>query len=198
MSAHAVPAGVIDARPATSRSPLSGATVWLTGLPSAGKTTIANALAQRLASEGRAVEILDGDVVRTVLSTELGFSRADRDANVDRIGWVATTLARHGVLVLASVVSPYAAARDGVRARHDREALAFLEVHVATPVEVCAERDVKGLYAKQRDGAMAGLTGIDGDYEPPMNPELRLDTSAKSVDDVVDELVATLRKENLL
>jgi adenylylsulfate kinase len=199
MPAHAMPAGAIEAqRPRDPGAARAGGTVWLTGLPSAGKTTIANALARRLADEGRAVEILDGDVVRTVLSTELGFSRADRDANVDRIGWVATTLARHGVLALASVVSPYAAARDGVRARHDRETLPFLEVHVATPVEICAERDVKGLYAKQRDGGLAGLTGIDGDYEPPMNPELRLDTSAKSVDDVVDELVALLRKENLL
>jgi adenylylsulfate kinase len=177
---------------------LAGATVWLTGLPSAGKTTIADALAQRLRAQDRAVEILDGDVVRTVLSTELGYSRADRDANVNRIGWVATTLARHGVLVIASVVSPYAGARDGVRARHDSEALPFLEVHVATPVQVCADRDVKGFYAKQRDGAMTGLTGIDGDYEPPLNPELRLDTSGRSVDDVVDELVESLRKENLL
>jgi adenylylsulfate kinase len=198
MSAHLLPLDAAAGSDGSASARTSGATVWLTGLPSAGKTTIANALASRLRDEGRAVEILDGDVVRTVLSTELGFSRADRDANVERIGWVATTLARHGVLVIASVVSPFAAARDGVRARHSGEALPFLEVHVATPVEICAERDVKGLYAKQRDGVMAGLTGIDGEYEPPSNPELRLDTSGRTIDDVVDELVASLRKGDLL
>jgi adenylylsulfate kinase len=194
MSAQAGPAATVTER----GSRTAGATVWLTGLPSAGKTTIATAVAHRLRAEGLAVEILDGDVVRTVLSTELGFSRADRDANVNRIGWVAATLARHGVIVLASVISPYAEARAGVRARHTDEALPFFEVHVATPVEVCAQRDVKGLYAKQQGGNLTGLTGVDGDYEPPLNPELRLDTSGRSIDDVVDELVASLRKENVL
>lgn len=171
-----------------------GATLWFTGLPSAGKTTIANALAARLSP--RRVEILDGDAVRPVLSPELGYSRADRDANVARIGWVANRLARNGVIVLASVVSPFALARDGVRAMH--EDVRFLEIHVATAVEVCAERDVKGLYALQRGGDLAGLTGIDGEYEAPLQPELRLDTAGRSVDDVVDELIALLREENLL
>jgi adenylylsulfate kinase len=172
----------------------TGATLWFTGLPSAGKTTIANALAERLAP--MPVEILDGDAVRPVLSPELGYTRADRDANVARIGWVANLLARNGVIVLASVVSPFAAARDGVRALHGD--VRFLEVHVATAVEVCQERDVKGLYAKQRGGDLAGLTGIDGEYEPPVTPELRIDTAGRSVDDVVDELIALLRKENVL
>jgi adenylylsulfate kinase len=171
-----------------------GATLWFTGLPSAGKTTIANALAARLAP--RRVEILDGDAVRPVLSPELGYSRADRDANVARIGWVASLLARNGVLVLASVVSPFAAARDRVRAEH--EDVPFLEIHVATSVEVCEQRDVKGLYARQRGGDLAGLTGLDGEYEPPVAPELRIDTAGRSVDDVVDELIALVRKENLL
>src|SRR6266700_1874002 len=162
-----------DAIPGTA--PSVGATVWLTGLPSAGKTTITFALAQRLRDEGRAVEVLDGDAVRAILAPELGYSRTDRDMNVARIGWVARLLARHGVLALASVVSPFAAARDGVRAEHD----------------------VKGLYARQRTGALSGLTGIDGEYEPPSDPELRVDTSGRSVDDVVDELIALLRKENL-
>jgi adenylylsulfate kinase len=175
----------------------TGATLWLTGLPSAGKTTLATALAERLRAEGRAVEVLDGDAVRSVLSPELGYSRADRDANVARIGWMAERLAGHGVLVIAAVVSPFAAARDAVRAGHEARAVSFLEVHVATPVRVCARRDVKGLYARQRDGAVSGLTGVDGDYEPPMSPQLRLDTSGRSVDDVVEELVALLRKENL-
>jgi adenylylsulfate kinase len=173
---------------------LPGATIWFTGLPSAGKTTIASALAARLAP--RRVEILDGDAVRPVLSPELGYSRADRDANVARIGWVASRLARNGVLVLASVVSPFADARDGVRALH--EDVRFLEIHVATSVDVCAQRDVKGLYARQRGGDLAGLTGIDGEYEAPLDPELRLDTAGRSVDGVVDELIALLRKENVL
>ncbi|HEX8095829.1 adenylyl-sulfate kinase [Jatrophihabitans sp.] len=176
----------------------TGATVWFTGLPSAGKTTLATALAARLRAAGHPVEILDGDAVRPVLSPELGYSRADRDANVARIGWVAALLARHGVLVLASVVSPFAEARHGVRSRHRADATAFLEVHVATPVEVCAERDVKGLYAKQRSGALDGLTGIDGEYEPPEDPALRIDTSGRSVEDSVDELMTLLDKEGLL
>lgn len=176
----------------------AGATLWFTGLPSAGKTTIATALAERLVRQDRSVEVLDGDAVRAVLSPELGYSQADRDANVARIGWVASLLARNGVLVLAAVVSPFAAARDGVRKLHDSEGSAFLEIHVATPAQVCADRDVKGLYAKQRAGNLAGLTGIDGEYEPPVKPELRIDTAGRTVDQAVDELIALLEKENLL
>lgn len=176
----------------------AGVTVWLTGLPSAGKTTIALALADRLRSQGVAVEVLDGDAVRPVLSAGLGYSRADRDVNVARIGWVAQLLARNGVLVIASVVSPYAQARDAVRELHQQASARFFEVHVATPVQVCAQRDVKGLYERQRGGDMAGLTGVDGDYEPPANPELRLDTSQRSVDSVVDELIAALEEETVL
>jgi adenylylsulfate kinase len=175
----------------------TGVTVWLTGLPSAGKTTLAEALADRLRVEGRAVEVLDGDEVRTVLSPELGYSRADRDANVARIGWVAGRIAAHGVVVVVAVVSPFAAARDSVRSVHETASVPFFEVHVATPVEVCAGRDAKGLYARQRNGGLNGLTGVDGEYEPPATPELRIDTSGRSVDDAVEELLALLRKENL-
>ncbi|MCW2526157.1 MAG: adenylyl-sulfate kinase [Pseudonocardiales bacterium] len=169
-----------------------GATIWLTGLPSAGKTTVATALAQRLQTAGIAVEILDGDAVRPVLSPELGYSRADRDANVARIGWVASVLARNGVVVIAAVVSPFAAARDGVRARHVHDGSPFFEVHIATPVDVCAARDVKGLYARQRTGDVAGLTGVDDEYEPPLQPELVIDTSITSLEESVERLVAML------
>ena len=133
----------LDARAPRTSTPLQpGATLWLTGLPSAGKTTLATALAKRL--DHCRVELLDGDEVREFLSKGLGFSRADRDANVLRIGWVAATLARHGVLVLASVISPYAETRDQVSALHRDKGADFLEVHVATPVEVCRSATSRG------------------------------------------------------
>lgn len=184
------------ASPALRMTRPTGATIWLTGLPSAGKTSIAHGLAARLRTGNRAVEILDGDVVRPVLSPELGYSRADRDANVARIGWVAQLLARNGVLVIAAVVSPFAMARDRVRRQHEAAGATFLEIHVATPVAVCAERDVKGLYARHRDGDLDGLTGVDADYEPPAAPALRLDTTGRPVGDSVDALIALLHKEN--
>jgi adenylylsulfate kinase len=168
----------------------TGATVWLTGLPSAGKTTLATALAARLRAAGHPVEILDGDAVRPVLSPELGYSRADRDANVARIGWVAALLARHGVLVLASVVSPFAEARSGVRSRHQADATAFLEVHVATPVEVCADRDVKGLYEKAFKGEIKEFTGVTDPYEPPENAEIVVDTENESVEESAGKVLA--------
>ena len=176
----------------------AGATLWLTGLPSAGKTTLATALAERLRDRGvRAVENLDGDEVREFLSKGLGFSREDRDTNVLRIGWVAATLARHGVLVLASVISPYAETRAAVRALHDERAVDFLEIHVATPVEVCSDRDVKGLYAKQRAGELSGLTGVDAPYEAPTAPEARVPTHEQSLEQSVDQLLGVLHARGL-
>ena len=176
----------------------TGATVWLTGLPSAGKTTVATAVAERLRASGRRVEVLDGDAVREHLSAGLGFSRADRDTNVARIGFVAELLARNGVLVLAAVISPYAAARDAVRARHVASDTPFLEVHVATPVEVCSVRDVKGLYARQRAGEIAGLTGVDDVYEAPASPELVLHTESSALEASVDAVLAALSERGLL
>ena len=173
----------------------AGATVWLTGLPSAGKTTLATALSQRLA--GRPVELLDGDEVREFLSRGLGFSREDRDTNVLRIGWVAATLAKHGVLVLASVISPFAATRDAVRELHGQRGAGFLEIHVATPVEVCRERDVKGLYARQRAGELTGLTGVDAPYEPPASPDAVVRTQEQTLDASVEQLLAVLRERGL-
>ncbi|MGI9023134.1 MAG: adenylyl-sulfate kinase [Acidimicrobiales bacterium] len=160
-----------------------GLTVWLTGLPSAGKTTIAHGLAKRLADEGHRVEVLDGDVVRTHLTRDLGYSPADRRENIRRIGFVAFLLSRNGVVAVCSVISPYRAARDDVRALHDGR---FFEVHVATPVEVCATRDVKGLYARQRAGDISGLTGVDDPYEPPLAPELVVPAHEQGVDQSVE------------
>jgi adenylylsulfate kinase len=162
---------------------VSARTIWLTGLPSAGKTTIARALAVRLANAGRCVEVLDGDVVREVLTAGLGFSRADRDENVRRIGYVADLLSRNGIDAVCSVVSPFQAARDDVRARHGER---FVEVWVDAPVEVCAERDVKGLYARHARGELRGLTGVDDPYEPPSAPEVVLPTDQLAVDDCVE------------
>jgi adenylylsulfate kinase len=163
-----------------------GVTVWFTGLPSAGKTTLAHALAKRLADEGYArVEVLDGDVAREHLTAGLGFSPEDRAENVRRIGWVASLLARNGVIVLASVISPYRAVRDELR---DLHAGRFVEVHVATPVEVCAERDVKGLYARQRAGEITNLTGVDDPYEPPLEPEVVVHTEAQTIEESVEQV----------
>ena len=175
---------------ATDRRP--GATVWLTGLPSAGKSTIARALADRLRAEGHRVELLDGDELRTHLTADLGFSRSDRDTNVQRVGFVARLLARNGIIVLVPVIAPYAAARAKVRSEHDVDGTTFVEVHVATPLELCAERDVKGLYAKQRAGELSGLTGVDDPYEVPQSPELRLDTQDLTVDEAATEVHAAL------
>jgi len=164
----------------------TGVTVWFTGLPSAGKTTLARALADRLTAAGYArVEVLDGDVAREHLTKGLGFSREDREENVRRIGWVAWLLARNGVIVLASVISPYRGVRDELRALH---AGRFVEVHVATPLEVCAHRDVKGLYARQRAGEITGLTGVDDPYEAPLGPEVVIDTQLQPVEESVEQL----------
>lgn len=154
----------------------TGATLWFTGLPSAGKSTIAHALAAELRRDQTAVQVLDGDEVRPYLSSELGFSRKDRDLNVSRIGYVARLLAGHGVVTLVPVIAPYAEARNAVRADHDQHAVPFAEVHVATRLEVAESRDVKGLYAKARSGQISGLTGIDDPYERPTAAELVLDT----------------------
>ena len=169
---------------------MGGHVVWLTGLPSAGKSTIAAAVAEHLADRGHAVQVLDGDAVRTELCADLGYGRADRDENVRRIGYVADLLARHGVTVLCPVVSPYRSARDAVRERvGDR----FVEVWVSTPLDVCADRDVKGLYARQRAGTMTGLTGVDDPYEQPLAPDVVVPTHEVGVDAAVELIVTALR-----
>jgi sulfate adenylyltransferase len=151
-----------------------GCCIWLTGLSGAGKSTIAQILNAHLMAGGRPVTLLDGDIVRTHLSKGLGFSKQDRDTNILRIGFVAAEVVRHHGLVIVAAVSPYEATRNQVRdmVGHD----AFVLVYVATPLAVCEQRDVKGLYAKARRGEIKGLTGVDDPYEPPVFPDLVLTT----------------------
>jgi adenylyl-sulfate kinase len=171
----------------------SGFVLWLTGLSGAGKSTIAAKLAPALAERGHRVELLDGDEVRTNLCQGLGFTRADRDTNIARIGYVAGKLAKHGVAVLVAAISPYRAARDQVRAQVDT----FIEVHVAAPVAVCAQRDPKGLYAKALAGELKHFTGVSDPYEPPLAPELVLPTDTHSVDDCVHQVLGWLQTNGL-
>jgi sulfate adenylyltransferase len=151
-----------------------GICIWFTGLSGAGKSTTAAVLSVLLLEAGRQVTELDGDVVRTHLSKGLGFSREDRDTNIRRIGYVASEIVRHGGTVMCAAVSPYRSTRDAVRALMDEDQ--FIEVFVDTPLAVCEQRDVKGMYAKARRGEIKEFTGISDPYEPPLNPEITLDT----------------------
>lgn len=172
----------------------SGVVVWFTGLSGAGKTTLAEALAPRLLEAGKRVEVLDGDVVRTHLSRGLGYSREDREINVARIAFVAGLLARHGVCVLVAAISPY---REG-RERARRDLGAFLEVHVAPPIEECIRRDVKGLYQRALAGEIPGFTGVSDPYEPPEAPEVRVDTSRVGLAEAVETILRALRERGHL
>jgi adenylylsulfate kinase len=171
----------------------NGFVLWLTGLSGAGKSTIANAVAPSLADRGHRVEVLDGDEVRTNLCQGLGFSREDRDTNIARIGYVAGKLAKHGVAVVVAAISPYREARDKVRAGVDD----FVEVHVAAPVSTCAERDVKGLYAKALAGEIKNFTGVSDPYEAPLEPEITLHTERETIQESVGAVLAWLEAENL-
>lgn len=151
-----------------------GACIWFTGLSGSGKSTTAAALVPLVRAHGREVTVLDGDVVRTHLSDGLGFSREDRDRNVRRVGFVAAEIVRHGGIVVCSLVSPYRVTRDEVR---EMVGQGFIEVFVDTPLEVCEQRDVKGLYAGAREGRVAQMTGLDDPYEPPRSAELVLTTT---------------------
>jgi len=173
----------------------AGFTVWLTGLSGSGKSTIARALATRIAERGHRVEILDGDEVRTNLSAGLSFSKEDRDANVRRIGWVCELLSRNGVVAIAAAISPYRAARDEVRARIGR----FVEIHVDASLEALETRDSKGLYRRAREGALTGLTGVDDPYEPPERPELTIRTDGpETAEASVDRIVVRLEELSYL
>jgi bifunctional enzyme CysN/CysC len=168
-----------------------GATVWLTGLSGSGKSTIASALEERLIGAGRFAYVLDGDNLRHGLNRDLGFDDASRAENVRRAGEVAQLLADAGAVVLVGLISPFTADRELARERHRASGLEFLEIHVDTPLEVCEQRDPKGLYAKARAGEIEGFTGVSAPYEPPASPDLRLD-GASTIADAVDELVELL------
>ncbi len=170
-----------------------GLTIWFTGLSGSGKSTIAHALVERLAEFGRNVSTLDGDEIRTHLSKGLGFSKEDRDANINRVGYVAGMVAQHGGTTLCSVISPYRGPRDNARKASKGN---FVEVYCDTPIEVCEQRDVKGLYAKARnavaEGKGMGFTGVDDPYEAPLNPEVTLDTSKLSVEESANKIIDRL------
>jgi adenylylsulfate kinase len=159
--------------------------IWLTGLSSAGKTTIGKDLLQRLRAQGKSVEMLDGDVMREHICKDLGFSRNDRDENIRRIAFVADLLARNGIIVIVSAISPYRATRDEVRRRMP----SFIEVYVNAPLEVCELRDVKGLYKKARAGEIRQFSGIDDVYEPPLQPEVECRTDLESVEESTQKIL---------
>ena len=171
---------------------LSGATVWFTGLSGSGKSTVANAVAEQLLAADRPAYLLDGDNVRHGLNADLGFSAADRAENVRRIGEVARLMADAGLVVLVPVISPYRADRDNVRAMHEAAGLSFVEVFVDTPLELCEQRDPKGLYAKARAGELTGMTGIDDPYESPAAPEIRL--TPADLDEQASVVVAAIAR----
>jgi adenylylsulfate kinase len=171
-----------------------GFTLWFTGLSGAGKSTLAELVEQRLREAGRRVELLDGDEIRKNLSQGLGFSKADRDANILRIAFVARLLSRNGVVAITAAISPYRAIRDQARA----EILRFVEVFVDCPLEVCEQRDVKGLYKKARSGEIKQFTGISDPYEPPENPEIHLHTELENQEQDVEIIFARLWELGLL
>lgn len=167
-----------------------GVCLWFTGLSGAGKSTTADVLTVLLLENGRQVTVLDGDVVRTHLSKGLGFSKEDRDTNIRRIGFVAAEIVRHGGVAICAAVSPYRATREDVRALVGKDR--FVEIFVDTPLSICEDRDVKGMYAKARRGEIQGFTGIDDPYEPPVNPEITLDTVAFSPEENAQRIVEYL------
>lgn len=167
-----------------------GFTVWFTGLSGAGKTTLANIVQEQLLARGYKVETLDGDIVRTHLSKGLGFSRADRDTNILRIGFVANLLTRNEVVVLVSAISPYRATRDQVRA----DIGSFVEVFVKCPLEICIERDTKGLYKKALAGEIAQFTGVSDVYEHPLNPEIVVETANETPSESALKIMARLEE----
>jgi adenylylsulfate kinase len=183
--------------PESDRRRDGGFTLWFTGLSGSGKTTIAHVVGPELERRGHIVEYLDGDTVRTHLSKGLGFSKDDRDTNIERIGWVASRLTRQGAAVIAAAISPYEETRRKARADVEQWGT-FVEVHVATSVEECARRDVKGLYEKAFAGEITGFTGVDDPYEEPENPELKIDTEVHEPEESARIILAKLEELGLV
>ena len=167
-----------------------GFTIWFTGLYGAGKSTLSEGIEERLKARGRNVEILDGDIVRTHLSKGLGFSREDRDTNIKRIAFVCSLLTRNGVICISAAIAPYREARQWAR----QEIGNFVEVYVKCPLEVCRQRDVKGLYKLVDEGKLTGFTGVDDPYEEPEHPELVVETNKETIEESVGRIFAKLEE----
>ena len=162
-----------------------GFTVWFTGLPCCGKTTVADKVAEILKSKGYKIQRLDGDIVRKDITKDLGFSKEDRDENIRRVSFLAKNLTKSGLIVLATFVSPYKARREKSR----EEIGNFVEIYVKCPIEVCKKRDVKGMYEKALAGEIKNFTGVDDPYEEPENPELIIETDKETVDESVEKVL---------
>lgn len=171
-----------------------GFTLWFTGLPCSGKSTLARLIAVELERRGRGTEILDGDVVRTHLTKGLGFSKSDRDENIRRIGFVCKLLSKHGAVAIAAAISPYRNIREEIRSTIDN----FVEIHVKAPLEVCITRDVKGMYRKALAGEIKNFTGIDDPYEPPFAPEVTVETSRETPEDSTTRILRSLEQLALI
>jgi len=168
----------------------TGFTIWFTGLSGAGKSTLSEIIEQRLKERGRKVEVLDGDIVRTHLSKGLGFSREDRDTNIKRIAFVCSLLTRNGVVCISAAIAPYREAREWAREHIGN----FVEVYVKCPINVCRQRDVKGLYKLVDEGKLKGFTGVDDPYEEPEHPELVIETDKETIDESVSRIFAKLEE----
>jgi adenylyl-sulfate kinase len=173
---------------------LPGATLWFTGLPSSGKSTIARAVFQRLLDRGLPAELLDGAEVRESLSRGLSFSKEDREEHIRRMGYVAKLLSRNGVIVVAAAVSPYRATRDEVR----RNTKNFVEVYVECPVDIAEQRDTDGWYARARRGEVEEFTGVNAPYEPPVTPEVHINSDRDSVDEAAAKVISCLEDRQLI
>lgn len=171
---------------------MKSATLWLTGLPASGKTTLAEKLCKVLRDNGKQSVVLDGDELRRGLSADLGFSEADRNEHVRRVGALACVLSAQGVFTIVSLISPYRAGRDAIRQQHEEQGLRFIEMFVDTPLDVCMGRDPKGLYVKALTGEIKNMTGVSAPYEAPLQPDVRV-TPGVSVDDVVAQVLKTLK-----
>lgn len=175
-----------------------GCTLWFTGLSGSGKSTTAFTLEHALVQSGRLAYVLDGDNIRHGLNRNLGFSAADREENIRRIGEVAKLFADAGLITMTSFISPYRKDRDQVRELHVKGGLAFIEIYMATPLGTCEQRDPKGLYKKARAGELKGFTGIDDPYEEPANPELTIDVTAITPEEATRQILSYLQARGII